>query len=253
MNETSEQNLCTDIIYGPVISRRFGISLGINLSGSGKYCSFNCIYCFRGKNDGSPDESEFLTSLPSVQSVLSALEEWINGPHEKIDDITFAGNAEPTNHPDFPEMIEGVIRLRDRYLKDVGLSVLTNGMGLIPRLNNRYMDVKDALIMVDNPCLKLDSGVPETWRLISRPYANVSFTEWFEAVKILDSPIIQTILMNGIVDNTTEKELVKLKECYEILKPRKIHVMNINKPTAFSGVYPVGETEFEKAKNFLIN
>ena len=162
-----------------------------------------------------------------------------------------AENAEPTNHPDFPEMVEGVIRLRDRYLKNVEISVLTNGTGLIPRLNSRYMDVKQALKKTDNPCLKFDSGVPETWRIISRPYANITFPEWFKAVKVLDSPIIQTILMNGVVDNTTQEELIRLKDCYKILKPEKIHVLNINKPTAFSGVYPVEEKEFEKAVTFL--
>ena len=251
-NEVNKvQNKCIDIVYGPVHSRRFGISLGLNISGSGKYCSFNCIYCFRGKNDGSPDDAEFRANLPSVESVLDSLEEWITAPHDKIDDITLAGNAEPTNHPDFPEIVDGVIKLRDRYLPDVEVSVLTNGMGLIPRLNKRYMDVKYALERVDNPCLKLDSGVPETWRIISRPYAGVTFSEWFDAVRILDAPIVQTLLMNGFADNTTAGELAKLRECYGILKPKKLDVINIDKPTAVSGVYPVEEKEFDKAKAFL--
>ena len=251
--ENTVRKLCSDIIYGPVSSRRFGISLGLNLSGTGKYCSFNCIYCFRGKNDGSPEDTSYMSDLPSFGAVMDSLEDWIKAPHETIDDITLAGNAEPTNHPAFPEIVEGVVNLRNRYLKNVEVSVLTNGTGLIPRLNNRYMDVKYALEKVENPCLKLDSGVPETWRVISRPYANISFAEWFDAIQILDSPIIQTILMNGFVDNTTDMELMKLKECYKILNPRKIHVLNIDKPTAVDGIYPVEEKEFEKAKNLLLN
>ncbi len=254
MSENSiVRKLCSDIVYGPVRSRRFGISLGLNISGSGKYCSFNCIYCFRGKNDGRPDEADFRASLPSVESVLDSLETWIKKSYETIDDITLAGNAEPTNHPYFPEIVEGVIRLRNRYLLNVEVSVLTNGTGLIPRLNKRYMDVKYALEKVDNPCLKLDSGVPETWHIISRPYADISFSEWFDAVKILEKPIIQTLLMNGVVDNTAESELMKLKECYEILKPIKVHILNVDKPTAVSGIYPVEEEKFEKAKEFLFN
>jgi wyosine [tRNA(Phe)-imidazoG37] synthetase (radical SAM superfamily) len=247
------RKLCTDIVYGPVQSRRFGISLGLNISGKGKYCSFNCIYCFRGKNDGSPDEKDFKNNLPSVASVLKSLEDWMKSTHETIDDITFAGNAEPTNHPDFPEIVDGIINLRNRYLRNVEISVLTNGTGLIPRLNKRYMDVKYALEKVENPCLKLDSGVPDTWRMISRPYADVSFSEWLDAIQILDSPIIQTILMKGFTDNTTSKELLRLKKCYEILNPRKIHVINIDKPTAVTGIYPVEEKEFEKAKTFLLD
>ena len=251
IKDPSIRKLCSEIVYGPVRSRRFGYSLGLNISGSSKYCSFNCIYCFRGKNDGNPDHNDFLTGLPSIASVLDSLEDWIKKSHETIDDITFAGNAEPTNHPDFPEIVEGVINLRNRHLQDVEISVLTNGTGLIQRLNKRYLDVKYALEKVENPCLKLDSGVPETWRMISRPYANISFSEWFDAIRIIDSPIIQTILMNGFVDNTTNKELMKLKECYKILKPRKIHVLNIDKPTAVSGLYPAGEDKFEEAKKFL--
>ena len=167
-------------------------------------------------------------NLPSVESVLDALEDWITKPNVNIDNITFAGNAEPTNHPDFPEMVEGVINLRNRYLQDVGITALTNGTGLIPRLKKNYMDVKYALEKIENPCLKLDSGVPETWKKISRPYADVTFEEWFNAIRILDKPVIQTLLMQGIVDNTTRNELMKLKECYKILKPRKIHILNIN-------------------------
>ena len=86
-NQVSKtHNVCTDIAYGPVHSRRFGISLGLNISGSGKYCSFNCIYCFRGNNDGSPDTAEFRANLPSVEYVLDSLEKWINAPHDKIDE-----------------------------------------------------------------------------------------------------------------------------------------------------------------------
>lgn len=154
MKDTSIRKLCSEIVYGPVRSRRFGISLGLNISGSSKYCSFNCIYCFRGKNDGSPDHNDFLTGLPSTASVVDSLENWIKKSHETIDDITFAGNAEPTNHPDFPEIIEEVINLRNRYLQDVAVSVLTDGTGLIPRLNKRFMDVKHALEKVENPCIK---------------------------------------------------------------------------------------------------
>lgn len=251
MNNKTIRRLRSEIVYGPVNSRRFGASLGLNISGKGKYCSFNCIYCFRGKNDGSPDNNGFKETIPSVDRVLGLFEDWLKDPHENIDDITVAGNAEPSNHPDFPEIIYGIIKLRDRYLPHTGISALTNGTGLLPRLNQRYMDVKYALEKVDKPCLKLDSGVPGTWRKISRPYADITFSEWFDAINVLDSPVIQTLLMNGAIDNSTDKELMELRECHEILKPRTIHILNINKPTAFSGVYPVEQDKFEKAKKYL--
>jgi wyosine [tRNA(Phe)-imidazoG37] synthetase (radical SAM superfamily) len=251
MNEVSIRRLRSEIVYGPVLSRRFGNSIGLNISGKGKYCSFNCIYCFRGKNDGSPDNPGFKAIIPSIDLVLESFEDWLKESYEDVDDITIAGNAEPTNHPDFPEIIEGVINLRDRYLPNVGISVLTNGTGLLPRLSPRYMDVKYALEKIERPCLKLDSGVPKIWRKISHPYADITFAEWFEAVRILDNPIVQKMLMMGIVDNTTPDELTQLREHYRLLKPGEIQVLNVNKATAIPGVSPVGEKEFEKAKEFL--
>ena len=85
------------------------------------------------------------------------------------------------------------------------------------------------------------------------PYGNITFSEWFDSVKILNNPIIQTMLMKGIVNNTSDNELTHLKKCYEMLNPKGIQVLNINKPTAVSGVYPVERIDFRKAKNFLTN
>ena len=248
---TPIRRLRSEIVYGPVSSRRFGNSLGINISGNGKYCSFNCIYCFRGKNDGNPDNPEYRETIPTPDLVLESLKNRLETLNENIDDITVAGNAEPTNHPDFPEIIDGIIRLRDMYLPDTGISVLTNGTGLMPRINKRYMDIKYALEKVEKPCIKLDSGVQETWRKISRPYADITFSEWFDAVKILNKPIVQAILMKGILDTTTHDELAQLKEIFRLLKAREFQVLNVNKATAVSGVYPVEEKEFEKAKIYL--
>lgn len=253
MNEVSVRRLRSEIVYGPVLSRRFGNSIGLNISGGGKYCSFNCIYCFRGKNDGSPDNPGFKAAIPSIDLVLESFQYWLKESHEDVDDITIAGNAEPTNHPDFPEIIDGIIKLRDMYLPHTGISVLTNGTGLLPRINQRYMDVKYALEKIEQPCLKLDSGVQETWRKISRPYADITFSEWIDAVRILDNPVVQTMLMKGIVDNTIPDELTQLGECYRLLRPGQVQVLNVNKATAVPGVYPAGEKEFEKAKKFLCN
>lgn len=251
--ESSVRRLRSEIVYGPVCSRRFGNSLGINISGKSKYCSFNCLYCFRGKNDGSPESTDFLKMLPSVDMVIDSFKKWLINTYETVDDITIAGNAEPTNHPDFPEIVEEIIRLRDRHLPQVRISVLTNGTGLLPRMNNKYRYVQHALEKINQPCLKLDSGVPETWQKISMPYGNITFSEWFDSVKILNNPIIQTMLMKGIVNNTSDNELTHLKKCYEMLNPKGIQVLNINKPTAVSGVYPVERIDFRKAKNFLTN
>jgi len=240
------------IIYGPVASRRFGRSLGINLSGNGKYCSFNCPYCFRGFNEGRPNHVTFRRNLPSCQNVISAMEDWIQKePLTDINDWTIAGNAEPTDNPDFPQVVKRLIELRNHFSPAVKITVLTNGMGLIPRLNPDHEDVKMALEMVDRPCLKLDSGVPDTWRKMAVPFGDTSFNEWFAAVNKIYQPYIQTMLVQGRIDNTTFDELNRLKECYQILNPRYIYLLTLNKTPADERLLPIPPAKMENIGRIL--
>jgi len=240
------------IIYGPVKSRRFGLSLGINLSGKGKYCSFNCPYCFRGLNDGRPDQKEFREDLPTGGQVLKAFNDWLTekGP-EEIQDWTIAGNAEPTDNPEFPFVVEELIRLRDKIFPEVKITVLTNGMGLIPRLNPDHYLVRLALEKADQACLKLDSGQPGTWKKIARPFSGVTFSEWFTAVKKLQNPVLQTLFFRGRIDNTTPVELESLKECYSQLNPADFHVLTINKQPADSRLRSVDPDRLKEIENYL--
>ena len=239
------------IVYGPVRSRRFGASLGINISGSGKHCSFDCLYCFRGINDDRPNSIDYRSGLPSADMVMDALNRWLESSSGDFDDLTIAGNAEPTDHPAFPEIVERIIRLRDNLIRRINITVLTNGMGLLPRLNSKYEKVRSALEKIDQPCLKLDSGVPATWRKIARPYRNVAFSEWFKAIQALPGPIIQTMLVKGRIDNTTPKELSHLNECFEILRPKDIQLLTINKAPADPGLYPVERDEIGRIRRYF--
>ena len=150
-------------IFGPVHSRRLGVSLGINLlPEDGKVCSFDCIYCECGFNkDRRPTKT-----LPSRHEVFEALESRLkdmkaNGP--KPDVLTFAGNGEPTMHPEFPEIIDDVRMLRDRYFPEAKISVLSNATQILkPR-------VFEALKKVDNNILKLDTVNPDYIQEVDRP------------------------------------------------------------------------------------
>ncbi len=114
------QRVLADIIYGPVNSRRFGHSLGINLSGSGKQCSFNCPYCFRGFNQRRTPSQEYVNNLPTIDEVLKELHLHLNQLDKlKIEDWTIAGNAEPTDHPHFPEIVNQMIALRNRKYQHI--------------------------------------------------------------------------------------------------------------------------------------
>ena len=139
--------LFNDIIFGPIKSRRLGNSLGVNLLPRyGKWCSFDCIYCECGWNkDGKADNK-----LPTKEEVFEAMEakmEALSQEGTEVNTITFSGNGEPTLHPNFPEIIDFTLRMRDKYFPSAVVSVLSNATQIVKE------EVRNALMKVDNPIL----------------------------------------------------------------------------------------------------
>ena len=155
--------LFREIVFGPVHSRRLGVSLGVNLlPDDGKVCSFDCIYCECGYNADKRGKN----GLPTREAVYNALDDKLKlmvEKGEKPDVITFAGNGEPTLHPQFEEMIEDTINLRNRYFPEAKVSVLSNACHIGKE------SVFRALNRVDNNILKLDSVFLDTIKLINEP------------------------------------------------------------------------------------
>jgi wyosine [tRNA(Phe)-imidazoG37] synthetase (radical SAM superfamily) len=124
--------LFDEIIFGPVRSRRLGVSLGINLLPTKrKICNFNCIYCECG---WTRDIEKAVSRLPGRKEVYNALESKLSELIKKNiipDVITYAGNGEPTLHPDFPGIIDDSIILRDKYFKKTRIAVLSNATTML--------------------------------------------------------------------------------------------------------------------------
>lgn len=233
------------VIYGPVNSRRFGRSLGINLISTGKYCSFNCVYCFRGFNEGSLDKNK--ADFYTRELVVEAFNEYVNNNSLKdVDDISVAGNGEPTDSKFLPEIIDYLYDFRNKNYPDIKLTILTNGMGFISRLNPDSGYLMQSITKLDQVCVKLDSGNADTWRKIGNPYKKTEFSEWFAAIKNITKPSVQTMLLNGRIDNTTEDELNLLINSYKELNPERIHVITINKTPADSRLKPVPEDKLNE-------
>ncbi len=221
-----------EIVYGPVHSRRLGISLGINLLPyDGKLCSFDCIYCECGFNK----DFRTNTRLPERENVKAALEDKLQSlrkENTKLDVITFAGNGEPTLHPEFAEIIEDTLFLRNLYYPTVKISVLSNGMHL------NKTKVFDALKKVDEPILKLDSAFDETVRIIDRPNSpQYSVSKQVELYKKFNGNfILQTMFLRGEfegnkIDNTTEKEVSAWLELVREMNPREVMIYTIDRQT----------------------
>ena len=220
-----------DTVFGPIHSRRLGISLGINLlPDDGKVCSFDCLYCEAGYNA----QGHGTTGLPPRSKVRADLErklEAMKAAGEGLDVITFSGNGEPTLHPEFGGVIDDTIALRNKYFPEVKISVLTNST----RLGNT--DVAAALARVDNNILKLDSAIDATVRLIDRPAPGYCLEKVIEQIASFGKQgIIQTMFCRGehdgiTVDNTTDAEVGALIAAYKRINPGMRMIYTIDRPT----------------------
>ena len=223
--------LYEDIIFGPVRSRRLGISLGVNLLPiSSKLCSFDCIYCECGWNGDHIGPRRF-NSPADVEEQLRATLQRMAAEDALPDVITFAGNGEPTMHPEFEKIIDSTISLRDEFCPLAKVSVLSNATQI------HREDVRRALMRVDNNILKLDSAFDSTVELMNKPAGNYSVARTVELLKLFDGDfILQTMFLRGEyngqhIDNTTEQELAAWLEIVAELKPRQVMVYSLDRDT----------------------
>ena len=220
-----------EIVFGPVHSRRLGVSLGINLLPlNGKLCSYDCIYCECGYNAQGHGDGK----LPTREEVRQALHDRLLQMHRDnspLDVITFAGNGEPTLHPEFEGIIEDTIALRDELYPSAHVSVLSNAT----RLENEA--VYRALCKIDNNILKLDTLVPETMKRLNVPSGDCDPERIVRNLQHFEGKlIVQTLFTKGehygvTVDNTTEKEISLWLEALCRIKPHQVMIYTIDRET----------------------
>ena len=224
--------LFDDIIFGPVKSRRLGVSLGINLLPTKrKICNFNCIYCECG---WTHDIEKAISHLPSRDQVYKALELKLlemTVTRKAPDVITYAGNGEPTLHPDFTGIIDDSISLRNKYFPKSKIAVLSNSTTIKNPL------IKAALLKVDMNILKLDSAFESTLKIFNQPRIPVKIEELIEnLVSFNGKVIIQTLFLRGlynniVIDNTTQQEIDAWLKAIERIRPSEVMIYTISRDT----------------------
>ena len=238
--------LFNEIVFGPIKSRRLGSSLGVNLLPRfGKWCSFDCIYCECGWNkDGKKD-----TTLPTKEEVYQALEGRLRQLSEEgtpVDTITFSGNGEPTMHPNFPDIIEFVLKLRDELYPSAKVSVLSNAT----RLGKK--EVRDALMKIDNPILKIDSPLKWMVDAINIPNEAYSLDETVGNIKLFNHNfILQTMFLKGEeggvqIDCTAAEHVEKWRDLVRELAPREVMMYTIDRETPAKNLQKVTVEEMEE-------
>lgn len=219
-------------IFGPIHSRRLGVSLGINLLPTdGKVCTFDCIYCECGLNSERVPHSRF----PSREEVAEALELRLqdmkqNGPTPDV--ITFSGNGEPTLHPQFDEVVDDVIRLRDKYFPKAKISVLSNSTRIF------QTKVFSALQRVDNNILKLDTVNLPFIKAVDRPVDTYYDTELLvsQMARFEGHCIIQTMFLQGEINgkdisNTSDIFVLPWIEALKQIRPQSVMIYTIDRET----------------------
>ena len=237
--------LFDELIFGPVKSRRLGVSLGVNLLPTdNKYCTFNCVYCecgwtdIEGKKIILPRRDEFKQKLIDKLKTLQ-------GTENEPDAITFAGNGEPTIHPDFSEIIDDTIEARNQFAPKAKISVLSNASQLHKKR------VKVALKKVDKNIQKLDAGTDEMFQRINQPLGNLSLNQIVDKLLSFEGKlIIQTLFIRGTVngkriDNTTEEEISKWLDLVKRVNPEYVMIYPIDRDTPAKDLEKISESELD--------
>ena len=239
-------------IFGPVHSRRLGISLGINLlPADGKVCSFDCIYCECGFNEDHRPSLPLPTREKVALKLEAKLQEMV-ASGQLPDVLTFAGNGEPTCHPHFAEIIADTIRLRNEYCPKAKVSVLSNST-MIHR-----PQVHDALMQVDNNILKLDTVDPAYINKVDHPNGTYDVNLIIDRLKAFQGHvIIQTMFMRGeckgeSVDNTGDAYVNPWLEAVKAIAPQQVMIYTIDRETPTQGLLKATHEQLDQIRDRVI-
>lgn len=227
----------TTLTYGPLFSRRLGRSLGVNLLPLNcKVCSFDCVYCHYGYTTVKTFAPSGV-AFPAVDAVLQAVETALRRyPH--VDALTFSGNGEPTLHPHFPTIVAETRRLRDTLAPNVKLALFSNAT--TAHLSHIQASLRD----FDLPILKLDAGDPAMLARINRPAAGVTLDNILEGLKATPNLIVQSVLIDGAVNNSTGEALEAWVAVLDAIHPAAVQL--------YSTDYPVPDASVERVPPYIL-
>jgi wyosine [tRNA(Phe)-imidazoG37] synthetase (radical SAM superfamily) len=218
----------TGIVYGPLYSRRLGLSLGINLLPvEYKACTFNCIYCHYGLTNPKNviQESEF----PAPDEVILAVKKALCSTM-RFDTLTFSGNGEPTLHPNFADIVKQVRILVDSLRPGVTLSLYSNAS------TAGRQDIHEAFKYFDNPILKLDCGNQQSFEQVNRPVGAIKLSDIVASLKQVPNHILQSLLVSGPVSNSTPQSIMEWQTIVAEIRPLKVQLYSCDYPVPIDSV-----------------
>jgi wyosine [tRNA(Phe)-imidazoG37] synthetase (radical SAM superfamily) len=236
------------IIYGPVHSRRLGLSLGINiLPETAKVCPFNCLYCQYGWTKiHKMNLKDIHLNLPSIESVRESLRVALEGLDEHVSYITFSGNGEPTLHPDFSQIVEEATVLRDQLAPWAKTAVLSNSALVFDQA------IRESLRRLDLRIMKLDCGLPRLFKKYNQPCPGLTLegiTEGLMELSKLRPLAIQTLVSSGKSGNFTSQNISAWMERIKKIKPAAVQLYTLDRGCPSSDLLPATRDELKWIKD----
>jgi wyosine [tRNA(Phe)-imidazoG37] synthetase (radical SAM superfamily) len=221
-------------VYGPVHSRRLGISLGINpLPVAAKVCNFNCVYCQYGSTHGGWDTISRNGGWPAVSALLDAIESVLKTLTSVPDHLTIAGNGEPTAHPEFPALVDGLLRLRDRYVPSARTAILSNASLLSDPA------IRTTIQKLDLRVLKVDCGDQSLFLKYNRPTISVNYDDILRTMTGMEGVTVQTLITGGKNGNDDPAAVERWVHRMEDLSPSMIQLYSLDRDCEDKSLHPV--------------
>ena len=235
-----------NVIYGPVQSRRLGRSLGVNVLPAGiKVCTFDCLYCQYGWTRFHGNTFGPNVLFPSVSDVLDAVKTTLESLAPPPAYITFSGNGEPTLHPDFPHIVQGITKLRDRFSPGAKTAILSNATTVSDPA------VRDALANLDIRIMKFECGTSETFKTYNRPCRGIDFDEVIDGLASLPDVTIQALFTSGPSGNyrpeDVEAWMAKLKK----IAPAFVQLYTLDRGTPSRSIFSLTKQELLAIKTLV--
>lgn len=216
-----------DIVYGPFESSRFGHSMGINLLGAQKVCSYNCIYCDLGPSILTMNKIRKSYEFPTLDQVQVSFREYIR-KSVPIETILVSGKGEPTLHPDFDDAIKLILELRDEHLPKRKVIVLSNAAHLDGK------KVVTGMNLADERVIKIDAGNDAFLQKVNDPLIRLNMAKFLSGIPKLKDCIVQAMFFNGDVSNISAEHVEDWIEVLGMVKPKHVQICTITRPAGAS-------------------